>query len=57
MARENAAMRDVTEDELQTVDGGFWGTILGLFRSAMKVDDRGKDLEDHEQLLNFEIQD
>jgi hypothetical protein len=56
MALQPPAMREATADELQTVDGGFWGTILGLLRPAVKLDDRGKDLESNERLLNFEIQ-
>jgi hypothetical protein len=47
--------RDVSSEELQTVEGGFLGRAIAWVRS--KFEDSVKDLEAEDRMGNFEIQD
>lgn len=58
MSTKLIELREVCGDELRTVEGGFFTGLFATIRSAIaNLVKPDKDLEDNEQLLQFEIQD
>jgi hypothetical protein len=60
-ANTSTKLRELSTDELRAVEGGFFGSVVAWIRSHLssgdKVDGTSKELEAHDRLGNFEIQD
>lgn len=59
MSANQIEMRDVTADELHSVDGGFRGLVQTGGRSAGAGGGsvtKEKDIDEQNKLINFEIQ-